>query len=83
MERRTPKYAARLLVAKNIRTLRLRLGISQERLGELAGLHRTYVSAVEAGRRNITIDSMERFAVALGVDLKILLIQEDYNEITS
>jgi transcriptional regulator with XRE-family HTH domain len=58
--------------------------ISQERLGELAGLHRTYISAVEAGRRNITIDSMERLAIALGVDIKTLFASiEESDEISS
>jgi transcriptional regulator with XRE-family HTH domain len=43
------------------------LGISQEQLGDLAGLHRTYVSSVERGERNVSIDNIERLARALKV----------------
>jgi transcriptional regulator with XRE-family HTH domain len=48
-------------------------GLSQERLAELASLHRTYVSLVERGERNLTIDSMEKLANALDVQLRELL----------
>ena len=41
-------------------------GISQERLAELADLHRTYISAVESGKRNLTLESIQRLAQALG-----------------
>jgi transcriptional regulator with XRE-family HTH domain len=47
--------------------------MSQEKLAELAALHRTYVSSVERGERNITVDNMEKLAVALGVQLRELL----------
>ena len=56
-----------------IREARLGSGISQERLSELAGLDRTYVSGVERGGRNPTLDSMARLAVALGVKLSDLI----------
>ncbi len=55
--------------AENIRRLRLAKGISQEALADLAGLHRTYVGAVERGERNITLISASRIAEALGVTL--------------
>ena len=45
---------------------RMENGISQERLAELADLHRTYISAVESGKRNLTLESIQRLAVALG-----------------
>jgi len=44
-------------------------GISQERLAELADLHRTYISAVESGKRNLTIESIQRLAQALGASV--------------
>jgi transcriptional regulator with XRE-family HTH domain len=44
-------------------------------LGEEAGLHFTYVSAVECRKRNVSIDAMERLANALGMDLWVLLQQ--------
>jgi CheY-like chemotaxis protein/DNA-binding XRE family transcriptional regulator len=45
---------------------RMENGISQERLAELADLHRTYISAVESGKRNLTLESIQRLARALG-----------------
>ena len=65
--------SARILFATNVRRLRLSLGLSQERLAELAGLHRTYVGSVERGERNISIDNMERVARAVGVNVADLL----------
>lgn len=53
--------------ARNLRTIRQTRGISQEKLAELAGLHRTYVSSVERGERNISIDNIERLARALSI----------------
>lgn len=55
--------------AENIKRLRLAKGISQEALADLAGLHRTYVGAVERGERNITLINANRMAEALGVKL--------------
>lgn len=57
------------MFAENIRRLRLAKGISQEALADLAGLHRTYVGAVERGERNITLINANRIAEALGVRL--------------
>ncbi|MGH9838789.1 MAG: helix-turn-helix domain-containing protein [Blastocatellia bacterium] len=55
--------------ADNIKRIRLAKGISQEALADLAGLHRTYVGAVERGERNITLINANRIAEALGVRL--------------
>ncbi len=63
----------RLLFAHNLRQLREMKKISQEHLADIAGLHRTYVSSVERGERNITVDSMEKLAEALNVDIRELL----------
>lgn len=58
---------------RNLRKIRERIGISQEKLAELAGLHRTYVSSVERGERNISLLNIERLAKALGVPLAKLM----------
>jgi len=58
---------------KRLRMTRQRKGISQERLAELAGLHRTYVSSVERGERNISLLNIERLATALGVAMSDLM----------
>lgn len=68
---------ARLTFAHNLRKVRTSQGISQEKLADLCDLHRTYVSSVERGERNITVDNMERLAVALGVDIRELLNPDD------
>lgn len=64
---------ARVLFSQNLRQLRAEKNISQERLADIAGLHRTYVSSVERCERNLTIDSMEKLAQALNVDIRELL----------
>jgi transcriptional regulator with XRE-family HTH domain len=51
--------------AKNLKETRLARGLSQEKLGELAGVHRTYVSQAERAVVSISIDSIERLALAL------------------
>jgi transcriptional regulator with XRE-family HTH domain len=58
---------------ERLRQLREKAGVSQEKLAELAGLHRTYVSSVERGKRNISLVNIERLAEALGVPLRALM----------
>ncbi len=50
-----------------LRIVRAKRKISQERLAELAGLHRTFVSLIERGQRNITLETIEKLADALNV----------------
>jgi transcriptional regulator with XRE-family HTH domain len=57
------------LFGENIRRLRVSQGLSQDALADKAGLHRTYVGAVERGERNITLINAEKIANALGVSL--------------
>ena len=74
MERRgKAKVSARARFAQRLRLQRLDRGLSQEELADLAGLHRTYVGSVERAERNISIDSMERLAQALQLDVSDLL----------
>ncbi|MBL7733220.1 MAG: helix-turn-helix transcriptional regulator [Chitinophagaceae bacterium] len=55
----------RLKVGQRIKQLRTELGISQEALGLEAGVDRTYVSDVENGRRNVSVDILERLIKGL------------------
>jgi transcriptional regulator with XRE-family HTH domain len=73
MQKPTSKKRARARLAQHIRRHRALLGLSQERLAEISGLHRTYVGAIERGERNVSIDNIERLAVALDVDVVDLL----------
>ena len=57
---------------KRLRALREEREWSQEEFADRAGLHRTYVSAVERGVRNPTLSVLERLAKALGVSMSEL-----------
>lgn len=57
----------RQIVGKHIRDLRQQAGISQEKLAEICGLHRTYVGAVERGERNVSLLNIVVLAHALNV----------------
>jgi len=61
------------ILSENIIRLRKERGMSQEKLGEKAGLHRTFISLVERRGRNVTLGVVEAFANALGVDVPSLL----------
>lgn len=61
------------LFAENMRTLRLQRQLSQEALGDLCDLDRTYISGIERKRRNLSIRNIQRIADALGVDARVLL----------
>lgn len=54
--------------ATNLKKYRIQQGYSQEKLAELAGLHRTYISAIEREQRNISIENIEKISIALNLD---------------
>jgi transcriptional regulator with XRE-family HTH domain len=58
---------------QHVRQLRLSKKVSQEDLAEMADLHRTYISDVERGVRNVSLATAFRIAQALGVELKDLV----------
>jgi transcriptional regulator with XRE-family HTH domain len=63
----------RTRLGKNVRRLREEKGWSQEDYADRAGIHRTYVSDIERGRRNPTVTVVEKLAGPLGVDASKLL----------
>lgn len=85
------------LFGTTIKSKRSELGMSQEELADRAGLHRTYVSDVERGMRNVSLISIEKLAHALGLSvwrlfeqaangqaidqLEILLVEDEPNDI--
>lgn len=70
----------RLTFANNLRMARIGAGFSQERLAAEAGLDRTFVSSVERGVRNISIDNIELLAMTVGVPPQQLLDHEFANQ---
>jgi len=60
--------SARAILAENIVRLRAEKKWSQEALGFETGLHRTFIAHVEREVRNISIDNLERIAVAFGIE---------------
>lgn len=59
--------------AANLRERRKALGLSQEELAFEAGLHRTYISGIERGIRNVGIDNIGVIAKALACEPAMLL----------
>lgn len=55
-----------------VRELRAERQWSQETLAERADIHTTYVSGVERGRRNVSVDILHRLAIAFGVEIRDL-----------
>lgn len=62
--------------ANNVRKKRNELGISQENLAFMCGLHRTYISDIERATRNVSIDNIEKIARAFKISPSKLLEQE-------
>ena len=60
--------------SKNLRKYRKESGLSQEAFANKAGLHRTYISALERGKRSVALDNIEKIADALGIDAYLLFI---------
>jgi transcriptional regulator with XRE-family HTH domain len=64
------------IIGSNIKYYRTVLGLSQEKLAEFAGLHRTYIGAVERGERNISAKNIAKIAEVLGVEPYLLMKKE-------
>ncbi len=60
----------------NVRHYRELKGISQEKLAELSGLHRTYISDIERFQRSISLSNVQKIADALEIDPFKLFIEK-------
>ncbi|AYR22324.1 transcriptional regulator [Herbaspirillum rubrisubalbicans] len=65
--------SARVIFGQNVRRVRRLKEMSQEELAFRADISRTYLSEVERGERNISVDNMEALAIALEMELPDLM----------
>jgi CheY-like chemotaxis protein/predicted XRE-type DNA-binding protein len=72
-----PKIDVKKTFGTSVRNWRSQLGISQEELAERADLHRTYVSDVERGARNLSLESISKLAHALEISVSALFPQPE------
>ncbi|WP_080237668.1 helix-turn-helix domain-containing protein [Spirosoma rigui] len=64
---------AKQKVGHLIREARVKAGLTQQELGDKLGVGRATVNGYETGKQNLTVDTLEKVAKALGVELKINL----------
>ena len=67
MKRKTP---IQIKFGKTLRKYREARGLTQEKLGEISGLHFTYIGSVERGERNISIGKIDTLIRALALSYK-------------
>ena len=60
------------IIGQRIRSYRTQLGLSQEKLAELADYHPTYIGQLERGEKNATLESINRVAVSMNISLSQL-----------
>jgi CheY-like chemotaxis protein len=73
------KIDAKKTFGSSVRGWRNHLGLSQEQLAERADLHRTYISDIERGARNLSLESMEKLAQALDISISALFPQAEFS----
>ena len=61
-----------LQFGQRVQEIRKARNLSQEKLAELAGVHRTYIGMIERAEKNITLRNIEKIALALKIDIKSL-----------
>ena len=72
----------RVAYGKAVRAIRQDKKISLEVLGDLCGLHRTYISDIELGKRNVSLENIDKIAHALQVKKSELFVEvEQYESI--
>ena len=70
----------RVAYGRAVRAIRQDKKISQEELGDLCGLHRTYISDIELGKRNVPLENIDKIAHALQVKKSELFIEVEQYE---
>lgn len=85
MRRRHPRYGVdvpgppplRVRLGAVVRRRRSEAGYSQEAFADAVGVHRTFVSTVERGQSNVSLDTLERIAAALHARVGDLLLEAE------
>lgn len=68
------------IIGKNLKGYRESKGISQEKLGDLSSVHRTYIGLIEVGKKNVTISTLTKLGEALGVEPHSFLIEDSHEK---
>lgn len=70
-----------LLIAfgQTVRKIRMSKDISQEKYADMCNLHRTYISDIELGKRNVSLENIEKMANAFDMSIS-KLFQEVEND---
>lgn len=74
MSRVTKRISLLEAIGSAVAKRRSELGLSQEELAERAEVHRTYISDVERGTRNLSVLTLDRIANALELPVGVLLL---------
>ena len=66
-----------IALGAHIRELRSKLALTQEELADRANLHVTYLSGIERGKRNPSLNNLKKISKALGVHIKEMFSFEE------
>ena len=67
------------LFGENVLRMRLKLNLTQEKLSELANLNRTYIADIEKGKRNVSLQTVSKIAIAIECSV-VDLLKENKND---
>lgn len=67
------KHPVAQIVGQNMRAVRHKTGLSQDDFADVLDMHRAQYSSIERGEKNITLTTLQRVAVGLGVPMASLL----------
>ena len=73
----------RIKFGKTLRRLRKKQGVSQEAFADKCELHRTYISDIERGERNVSLENIEKIARVLNIQISELFreVENDHDSI--
>ena len=65
---------------RTVRKFRTSKGISQEKFADMCELHRTYISDIELGKRNVSLENIEKISKALNLNISEIFEAVESNE---